>query len=250
MNRDRQARSFGAAAAEYDQARPTYPREAVTWAVGGPPPRRVIDLGAGTGILTRVLLAAGYEVVPVEPDPQMRARLAAATPGTTALDGTAEAIPLPDGAADVVVAGQAYHWFDHDRAHPEIARVLRPGGVFAPIWNRRDDSVPWVAELSRITYDTPEVHGGFDPGDALSLGDSHFGPVERAEFHHTTTHTPDSLVTLVATRSYYLVATPEHQAEIDAGVRRLCAEHPDLAGRATFEVPYQTFVYRAVALRS
>ncbi|GAA4680044.1 class I SAM-dependent methyltransferase [Phytohabitans rumicis] len=239
-----QALSFGAAAAAYDRFRPTYPAEAVRWAVGGPPPRRVIDLGAGTGKLTRVLLAAGYEVVPVEPDPGMRAQLAAATEATAAVAGFAEAVPLPDADADAVVAGQAYHWFDQDRAHPEIARLLRPGGHFAAIWNHRDDREPWVAELSRITHDR------FDPAPSLALPDSIFGPVEYAEFAHRTVHTPDSLLAMVATRSYHLTAPPERQAEIDAGVRDLTATHPDLAGRETFEVPYRVLVYRAGVLRS
>src|SRR5262245_61990756 len=129
--------SFGPAADRYDQARPSYPPAALTWALGTEV-RRVVDLGAGTGILTRVLVDLGHEVVPVEPDAGMRRRLADVTPGTQAVDGTAERIPLPDASVDAVVAGQAYHWFDTERAHPEIARVLRPGGVFAPLWNIRD----------------------------------------------------------------------------------------------------------------
>jgi SAM-dependent methyltransferase len=245
-----QAFAFGAVAAAYDRFRPSYPVDAVRWAVGGPAPRRVIDLGAGTGILTRVLLGAGYETVPVEPDPGMRAQLAASTPGVTALAGFAEAVPLPDAGADAVVAGQAYHWFDRRRAHPEIARLLRPGGHFGVLWNHRDDSEPWVAELSRVSHDYPENRGGFDPAPTLKLTGPLFGPVERAEFTFRTTHTPDSLLAMVATRSYYLVATPERRAEIDAGVRELTATHPALAGRETFELPYRVIAYRAAALRS
>jgi SAM-dependent methyltransferase len=245
-----QALSFGAAAAAYDRFRPSYPVEAVQWAVGGPPPRRVVDLGAGTGILTRVLLGAGYEAVPVEPDPGMRAQLAASTQGVTALAGFAEAVPLPDASADAVVAGQAYHWFDRERAHPEIARLLRPGGYFGAIWNHRDDNEPWVAELTRVTHDYPVSRGNVDPDPAPELGDSHFAPVERAEFTHRTVHTPDSLLAMVATRSYYLTASPRERAEIDAGVRELTATHPALAGRETFEVPYRVIVYRATVLRS
>src|SRR2546421_7759509 len=124
--------SFGPAADLYDQVRPSYPQQALVWALGEAP-RKVVDLGAGTGILTRVIRALGHEVLPVEPDEAMRARLAASTPGTTPLAGRAEAIPAPDGSVDAVMAGQAYHWFDRDPAHREIARVLRPGGVFAPV---------------------------------------------------------------------------------------------------------------------
>jgi SAM-dependent methyltransferase len=246
-----QALSFGAAAAEYDRFRPSYPVEAVRWAVGMPPPAKVVDLGAGTGKLTRVLRAAGYQVTPVEPDAGMRAQLGASTVGVTALAGFAEAVPLPDASSDAVVAGQAYHWFDRERAHPEIARLLRDGGHFGAIWNHRDDREPWVAELSRITHDTPDNRGEFDPEPTvdLELGDR-FGPVERKEFAHRELRTPDSLVAMISTRSYFLTATPEKQAEIVAGVRELAATHPDLAGRESFDVPYRVIVFRAQLLRS
>src|SRR5436305_1567703 len=171
--------SFGVAADLYDEMRPTYPPDAVRWAVGERP-CRVVDLGAGTGILTRVLRALGHDVVPVEPDPAMRDRLDRATPGLSALAGDAEGIPLPDGSVDAVLAGQAYHWFDPEPAHREIARVLAPGGVFAPLWNVRDESVPWLARLTEIT--------GGDPGGHAGLADLDFGPqfgaVERGTFRH------------------------------------------------------------------
>jgi SAM-dependent methyltransferase len=236
--------SFGAAAADYDRFRPRYPDEAVSWAAAGPPPRRVVDLGAGTGILTRILLALGYDAVPVEPDEGMRAQLAAATPGTTALAGSAETIPLGDGEADGVVAGQAYHWFERDRAHAEAARVLRAGGTFAALWNVWDETVPWVAELRRITGPEPGYRGAHDSRAPESFGDR-FDGVERGEFRHDTTHTADTLVNLIATRSYYITAGPQRQRELDVAVRDLVATHPDLAGRYQFELPYRTFVYRA-----
>ncbi|MBO4205914.1 class I SAM-dependent methyltransferase [Micromonospora echinofusca] len=239
-----QALSFGAAAGEYDRFRPGYPAPAVAWAVGTDGPARVVDLGAGTGILSRVLLGLGHTVTPVEPDPGMRAQLAAATPGTTALSGSAEAVPLPDGWADAVVAGQAYHWFDRERAHPEIARLLRPGGMFAPIWNIRDDSVDWVAALSRI------VGGpGYRAEDSLGqVGDSfgdRFGPVERAEFRHHVTLGPEQLLGMLRTRSYHLTADATRQRELDRAVRELTTDHPDLAGRDSFALPYRTIVVRA-----
>jgi SAM-dependent methyltransferase len=234
------ALSFGAAAAEYDRFRPRYPEPALRWALDGlPAPAQVVDLGAGTGILSRGVLALGHHVVPVEPDPGMRAHLAAATPGTTALAGNAESVPLPDGSADAVLVGQAYHWFDRERAHAEIARVLRPGGTFAPIWNTRDERVAWVAELGRIAHvsDTAgnvvEKYGDFGPA---------FEPVKVGEFAHTTTLGPDELIGMVHTRSYWLTAPPEEQERIDGELRDLFATHPDLAGRETVELPYRTFV--------
>jgi SAM-dependent methyltransferase len=246
-----QALSFGAAAAEYDRFRPSYPLEAVRWAVGRPPPAEVVDLGAGTGKLTRVLLAAGYQVTPVEPDAGMRDQLAASTGGVTPLAGFAEAVPLPDASTDAVVAGQAYHWFDRERAHPEIARLIRPGGYFGAVWNHRDDREPWIAELSRITHDTPDNRGNFDPEPTVSLELSdNFGPVERKEFTHRETRTAESLVAMISTRSYFLTASPRKQAEIVAGVRELAATHPALAGRESFDVLYRVIVFRAQVLRS
>ncbi|MFC0533486.1 class I SAM-dependent methyltransferase [Phytohabitans kaempferiae] len=240
------ALSFGAAAAEYDRFRPTYPVEAVRWAIGRPPPAEVVDLGAGTGKLTRVVRVAGYQVTPVEPDAGMRAQLAASTEGVTPLAGFAEAVPLPDASADAVVAGQAYHWFDRDRAHPEIARLLRPGGCFGAIWNHRDDREPWVAELSRIAHGTPDNRGTCEPEPTVvpELGGL-FGPVERTEFTHRETRTTESLISMLSTRSYFLTASPESRARIAAEVRELTATHPALAGRASFEVPYRVIVFRA-----
>ncbi|MFU8854475.1 class I SAM-dependent methyltransferase [Micromonospora sp. SL1-18] len=275
-----QALSFGAAAAEYDRFRPRYPEEALRWALDGlATPARVVDLGAGTGILTRGVLALGHhdgsrsrrgarpafirsgappsgaeaelwppaelelsQVVPVEPDPGMRAQLAATTPGTTALAGSAEAIPLPDGSADAVLVGQAYHWFDREPAHAEIARVLRSGGTFAPIWNVRDERMAWVAELGRIAQlgdnagDVTEKYGDFGPA---------FEPVELGEFAHSTTLTPDEVVSMLHTRSYWLTASPDEQERVDRELRELFATHPDLAGRETVELPYRTFVFRS-----
>ena len=238
------ALSFGAAAARYDRHRPSYPEAALRWALGDRP-LRVVDLGAGTGILARVLARLGHEVIPVEPDEAMRAQFVQATPGLAPLAGRAEEIPLPDGYADAVVAGQAYHWFDPEPTHAELARVLRPGGRFAPLWNSRDDTVPWVAALSGIVDDALAGRGIRDPEPALdSFGDA-FSPPERAAFRHHVRHTPESLLAMVTTRSYYLVSPPRTRAELEQAVRDLCATHPDLAGKDSFDLPYETIVYRA-----
>ncbi|WP_431727929.1 class I SAM-dependent methyltransferase [Verrucosispora sp. TAA-831] len=246
MTHPTQARSFGAAAAEYDRYRPRYPQAALHWALEGlTRPARVVDLAAGTGILTRGLLALGHQVTAVEPDPEMRAHLVATTPGVRAEAGTAEAMPLADGSADALLAGQAYHWFDPESAHAEIARVVRPGGIFAPIWNLRDERVDWVAELSRIARigDTVDhlrqTVTGF--GDA-------FAPPEWAEFPHTTTLTRDELLGLVRTRSHYLTATPTRRAEVDHQVRHLLDTHPALSAQDPITVPYRTLTARTPRL--
>lgn len=234
---DSPALSFGSAADRYDDLRPSYPPAALTWALGTQQ-CRVVDLGAGTGKLTRVLLALGHEVVPVEPDAQMRRRLAQRSPGVVPLEGSAESIPLPDGSVDAVVAGQAYHWFDTERAHPEIARVLRDGGILAPVWNIRDESVPWLARLTEIADGHP-ADGQVGQLENVDFGPL-FGQVTGKIFRHESSMTVDRLVALISTRSYYLTATPQQQAGVEQAVRELVAAMPE-----PFPLPYETFVYRA-----
>jgi SAM-dependent methyltransferase len=234
-----QGLSFGPAADLYDQIRPTYPLAALEWALGREP-CRVVDLGAGTGILTRVIQRLGHDVVPVEPDDAMRARLARSTPGVTPLAGSAEEIPLPAGSVDAVVAGQAYHWFDPEPAHREIARVLKRGGVFAPVWNIRDEKEPWVAALSRVANGAEGTGSGVRGGELEHDFGLEFGPIERAHFAHEVPMTADGLVRLIASRSYYITAPPERRAKIEADVRDLAGSLP-----ATFALPYVTVVYRS-----
>ena len=150
---DLAASGFEAAAAAYEMARPGYPDEALALLVeefGLGEGMVVCDLGAGTGKLTRRLLDTGAEVVAVEPVEGMRKQLAAVLAGVEAVDGTAEAIPRADASIDLLTVAHAFHWFDAPAALREIARVLRPGGGLALLWNERDESSAWVAEMSRI----------------------------------------------------------------------------------------------------
>lgn len=233
------ASSFGAAAELYNRIRPQYPVAALTWALGNMP-LDVADLGAGTGILTRQLVALGHHVTAVEPDPEMRAQI-----GGDARDGSATSIPLPDGSLDAVTAGQAYHWFAGEPAHTEIARVLRPGGWFVPIWNVRDESVPWVAALSAV-FDGTRNRDGFDER-RLPLDQFHplFGTAELHQFRWSATHTVDSLVELVRSRSFYLVSDGPTRAALERQVRELMAATTDAP---EFEMPYVTYTYRAARL--
>jgi ubiquinone/menaquinone biosynthesis C-methylase UbiE len=147
------ARGFQAGAAAYEMARPGYPDEAVALLadeLGVATGVRVCDLAAGTGKLTRRLVELGASVVAVEPVEGMRAQLRQVVPDAEAVDGSAESIPLPDASVDVVTVAQAFHWFDAPAALTEIARVLKPGGGLAILWNERDEATAWVAEMSRI----------------------------------------------------------------------------------------------------
>jgi SAM-dependent methyltransferase len=238
-----QRTSFGTVADIYEQARPDYPVAALRWLVG-PTPRRVLDLGAGTGKLTRQLAAEGHEVVAVEPLAEMRQALSRVTPQVSVLDGTAESIPLPDASVDVVVAAQAYHWFVPERAHPEIARVLRPGGVFGVLWNLRDDQEPWVSALSEllgVEDSTSTIAARHRPETA-----PHFSPADDHQFRHDQELDLDRLLSLVQSRSYVITLPEPERAALLADVAELARAHPDLAGRATFTLPYVTQSYRAV----
>ena len=153
VNRDPKVRgpytAFADVADAYERARPVYPEDAVRW-LAGDDTRDVVDLGAGTGKLTRALVAFGHRVTAVEPLPEMLEQILTSAPGAFALLGSAEIIPLPDASADVVTCAQSFHWFEHAVALPEIARVLRPGGRLALVWNSRDDRDPWMSRLSAI----------------------------------------------------------------------------------------------------
>ena len=181
VNRDERrgrASSFASVADAYERARPEYPDDAVRWLVGDEP-ADVVDLGAGTGKLTRRLVALGHRVTAVEPLAEMLEHLRLAAPEARAVTGSAEQIPLPDASADVVVSAQAFHWFDHQAALPEMARILRPGGRVALVWNTRDSREPWTAALSEaIGNETVESRDAEEPIVASGL----FEPVEQASF--------------------------------------------------------------------
>jgi len=238
------ARAFGAEAARYDQARPSYPAEAVARVLdalaptGAEPPARIVDIGAGTGKLTALLVGRAAEVMAVEPDPQMLAVLTARLPQVRAVTGSAERIPLPDASVDAIVAGQAFHWFARPDADREFARVLRPGGVVGLFWNIPDRGVGWVDQLYRATR-KPEVAGAeFDPLD-LDL----FGPAEEVavpSVHQLTG--PDALRDLVHSWSWVITRPRAEQDAIDQRLRILVDRHAELQGPVV-RLPQRTEVY-------
>jgi SAM-dependent methyltransferase len=234
------ARSFGAAAAQYERGRPTYPAEALDWLLPAGA-RRVLDLGAGTGKLTRLLVARGLDVVAVEPSDGMRDELARVLPGTRALAGPAEQIPLDDGAVDAVLVAQAWHWIDPERAVPEVARVLAPGGTLGLLWNIRDERQPWVAELGRIIHERAEQR---IYSDNPRVGPP-FSPIERFDVEWTYHITEPVLLDMVASRSYVITAPPGERNAILDRVRDLLDRHPALAGRPDIAMPYVTRCTRA-----
>ena len=160
-------RGFGRGAAAYERGRPGYPAEAIAWLLTElelGPGRTVVDVGAGTGKLTRELVGRGASVLAVEPVSAMRAMLEQAVPGVRALDGKAERLPIEDRTVDAVIVAQAFHWFDAPKASAEFHRVLRPRGRLALIWNRRQLDQPLHRQISAIIApyrgDTPTHYRG------------------------------------------------------------------------------------------
>ena len=242
VNRDPNERgpysAFAEVAGAYERGRPDYPEEAVRW-LAGDEPRDVVDLGAGTGKLTRALVALGHRVTAIEPLPEMLELLPAAAPGAFAILGNAEIIPLPDAHADVVTCAQSFHWFDHPVALPEIARVLRPGGRLAYVWNSRDDREPWVARLSTlIGSETVSRADSVLPVAESGL----YEPVETAVFHFEQILDRERLLDLVLSRSYCAKLQPADRTPILDAVGEL---YDEIAGPDGIRLPYVTECFRA-----
>jgi SAM-dependent methyltransferase len=234
--------SFGSVAAEYAALRPGYPADAVAFLLGDRP-LRVLDLGAGTGLLTDVLLAAGHEVVAVDLSEPMLAELRARLPQVATATGGAEAVPLPDGDVDAVVAGQAAHWFDPVPAAAELRRVMRPGGVVGLIWNTRDARVPWVQALGELLAAEARDHEA-DQGVVDRFAAALPAVVETFDSGVVQALTPEQVVAGIGTRSYVATMDGGRRAAFLRRVRDLLAEHPDTRGRELLELPYTTRAYR------
>lgn len=240
------ARSFGAVAAQYSQHRPGYPDEALDLALPpGRAPGRVLDLGAGTGLLTAALLARTPDVVAVEPDPEMLTRLRTELPGADAHEGSAESIPLPSGSVDAVLAGQALHWFDLTRAAPEMARLLRPGGVLAGLWNSADPDAGWTHELGAVAGSVHPPNPRGAGRDVAMPGAPSFGPAERAEVRWRRPMTVESYLADVATHSWALTAAPAERDAAFARMRSYLAARPETSS-GRFELPMVTVVWRTL----
>lgn len=235
------AASFGAVAGAYERGRPGYPDDAVLW-LAGDPSRNVVDLGAGTGKLTRSLVALGHRVTAVEPLPEMLGELRAAVPDAVALAGSAESIPLDSGSADVVTCAQAFHWFDHGPALAEIARVLRPDGRLALVWNTRDERVAWVEELSELMVGRSRMGRRYpDVIDRSGL----YGPVEHEDFDHSQELVREALRELVLSRSDCAILPPAEREPVLDRVDGIFDEH---AYDGVVRLPYVTVCFRAARL--
>ena len=242
--RTERGRVFGGIADVYESTRPGYPGDAVEWLLGRQP-LAVLELGAGTGKLTSPLVAAGHDVVATDPSGPMLDHLAAAVDATV-VRCRAERLPFASDTFDAVVVAQAFHWFHAEAAVPEIARVLRPGGHIALVWNFRDESVPWVRRLGAII-------GTEDKGVNLQLSSGAlgrsglFGDLTAAEFRFWQHLDRDGLVGLVRSRSYIAAMAESGREEVLERVRDLYDQYGQDQGG--LRMPYRTECYRALVLK-
>lgn len=239
------SRSFERVAEIYERARPGYPPEALAWIADVlelDDGRTVLDLGAGTGKLTRQLLETGARVIAVEPGDAMRAELVRAVPGIEALRGSAEEIPLSDDSIDAIAVGQAFHWFRHGEALPEMHRVLRPRGAVALLWNARDPDSALVQEVNDVLEEVLKGRAPA-PDSSLALAASPlFGPVEARRFRFVQELDAEALAQRVASISFVAALPPEARVDIKSRVRAVVAAG---GGRVVF--PYVTDVYVSFA---
>ena len=236
---------FGQNASDYEQARPSYPPDAVSFLVerldlgSG---RVVLDVGAGTGKLTRLLAPIGALVVAVEPVEAMRRELRGGVRSAVACAALAEALPVRPGHADAIVCAQAFHWFATAEVVDEFARSLRPGGRVALIWNVRDRSVPWVSRFSELLRpyegDRPDHNRG--EWRAAFSPDGPFDVLRTTSFRHDQPMTPALLVARAASMSFIGAMDPARREAVLAQVREL----GEGVG-PSFPLPYRTDVHLA-----
>ena len=227
-------------AERYERGRPDYPAAAIAAIVSEldlRAGRTVLDLAAGTGKLTRLLVPSGANVIAVEPVREMRAALERRLPGVAALAGRAERIPLTDGFVDAVTVGTAFHWFEPEAALAEIDRVLTPAGGVALIWNTRDERSPLHRALTEIIDplggDVPRR--GHRSWKTLLADSGRFARTKRVLFEHVQPVDEQAVVDRVLSISFIASADQDVRDEVERKVRAVA--------KGATELPYMTELY-------
>lgn len=225
----------------YHKVRPGYPEDSLNWLLEtAGTVHNVLDIGAGTGKYTRLLAQRGWNIAAVDPSADMLAQLAADLPQVTTIIGTAEHLELPRNSADLAVVAQAWHWCDPLAASTEISRVLRPGGTLGLIWNQLDVGVPWVHRLARIMH-AGDVH---KPDFRPSIGPE-FTPAQAHDSRWVSVMTPEEIMELAKSRSYYLKASETTRAKVMGNLQWYLHEHLGHAPGEELPLPYITQTWRS-----
>jgi len=239
------ALGFQAGTDAYVRGRPEFPDAALDWLQADldlGPGKTVIDLGAGTGKFTRLLVRTGAEVIAVEPVPAMRERLRHDLPGVALFAGRAQQIPLPPTHADSVVCAQAFHWFADLESLAEIRRVLKPGGTLGLIWNLRDETVEWVAALTRIMSPYEGDAPRYYKNEWRRVFPAHgFSALQEHVFRHAHVGQPEQVILDRVSSVSFIAALDEttRRSVLDE-VRLLIDATPALANKIEVSVPYET----------
>jgi SAM-dependent methyltransferase len=246
--RTERATAFGAAAESYDRYRPAPPPEAADWLVPDGA-RRVADVGAGTGGFSRVLAERVDEVVAVELDLRMATLLAARSTGVAVVAGKGEALPVRTASLDAVLVSSAWHWLDADLAVPEVARVLRPGGVLGVVWNGPMRRVDWVSQL--LGRDGPTATDRSGPRRELIIPDLlPFSEPESRVIEWSLPRTPSELIGLAGTYSRVITLASQDRLSVARRAAELVESHPLLRNRARIDLPMTARCWKAVRLEA
>jgi SAM-dependent methyltransferase len=261
--RARRSGSFGAVAATYERFRPGPPPAAIAWMLPDSA-KRVVDLGAGTGAMTKDLYGKVDQVIAIEPDDRMRGILATNLPGVTALRGTGESMPLDPSSVDVVLASSCWHWMNQDQALHETARVLVPGGTLGVVWAGPDPDGPFVSQaqvlLSEMSSgrEAPGTSSDSDPDLGREVMDSEnriettlripddspFAQPEHRSLTWDVALTADELIGLLGTFSWIITMTDDRRAHVVSEARRVLRDGLGISGDVTVDVQYRSEIWR------
>jgi SAM-dependent methyltransferase len=242
------ALSFGAVAEDCDRFRPGPPSEALTWLLPVPS-RTAVDIGAGTGAFTRLLVSHSERVIAVEPDTRMGAVLAERVPTASTVSARAEELPFGDTCVDAIVGSSMWHWVDEEEAVFEAARVLRPGGVLGLLWSGWDRSEPWLAGLllqagaARFRDDEKARDHRHDVH--LPAG-SPFTEGETYSFRWTLTVTPEHFVGLIGTYSRFIALPAAERTRRRDAMTDVVGAHLALTNESEIRLSMRCTCWRAV----
>lgn len=238
---------FATEAQAYARGRPDYPQALAAWlrdTLALAPEKRAADIGAGTGKFSTLMAATGATVVAVEPVDAMRKQLDG-LPGIQPLAGTAQAVPLPDGSLDAIVCAQAFHWFASTEVLDEFARLLKPGGRLGLVWNVREESIDWVAQITRLITPYEGDAPRFYKGDwKKPFPHPAFTPLHETAFAYEHVGPPRQVIIDRFMSVSFLAALPAaDKAHVRAELEALLSTHPALRGRETLAFPYRTLAF-------